>query len=256
MEIPKTMKIFGILNLSPDSFSGFNSIEDAHKIILSGADFIDIGAESTRPNASPVSANEEINRLAPALEKLSAYTLSLDTYKPQTASYCLKYSNIKFLNDVNGFNNPEMIKIAAQSDVNLIVMHSLTVPADKNIVLSTPPVDTLKDWFTQKLKQLKAAGITENRIIFDVGIGFGKSPVQCRELILHAPEMAIFCHNLGVKLLYGHSRKSFMNIPLEQRDVETAHITRYLAMANVDFVRVHDVTSNKKAITGGGLLQT
>jgi dihydropteroate synthase len=149
-----------------------------------------------------------------------------------------------------------MIKLTAQSEVELIIMHSLTVPADKEIILTTPPVKTLQNWIFQKIASLKTYGISESRMIFDVGLGFGKNAVQCRELVINAPEMAIFCHNLGVRLLYGHSRKSFMNLPLEQRDVETAEITRYLAMANVDFVRVHNAAINKTAITGGDLLQT
>jgi dihydropteroate synthase len=82
----------------------------------------------------------------------------------------------------------------------------------------------------------------------DPGLGFGKTQQQSAEIVAKAPELASFCHNLGTKILYGHSRKSFLNVPESQRDLETARLTRYLYAANVDFVRVHNVKQNLEAI--------
>jgi dihydropteroate synthase len=242
------MKIFGILNLTPDSFSGSNTYQDAEQMLLDGADYIDVGAESTRPNATEVTPEEEWARLEPFFKTAKKIPISLDTRNPQTLKKALAYNNINFLNDVSGLQNDQMVQLAKNTDINVIVMHSLTVPADKNVVLTSPPVQTLKNWFTSKLAHLTAAGINPNKIIFDPGLGFGKNMAQSAEIVQKAPELAAFCHALGTKILYGHSRKSFLNVPDSQRDLETARLTRYLYAANVDFVRVHNVKQNLEAI--------
>ena len=242
------MKIFGILNLTPDSFSGSNTYQDAAQMLQDGADYIDVGAESTRPNATPITPQQEWARLEPFFKTSQNIPISLDTRHPETLAKALAYNNLKFLNDVSGLENAQMVRLAKNSGINVVVMHSLTVPADKNVVLTSAPIQTLKNWFTSKLAALTAAGISPNKIIFDPGLGFGKTQAQNAQIVEKAPELAAFCHNLGTKILYGHSRKSFLNVPESQRDLETARLTRYLYAANVDFVRVHNVKQNLEAI--------
>ncbi len=266
------MKIFGILNLTPDSFSDggeFISTEkavaQARKMMDRGALAIDIGAESTRPDAELITPEVEWQRLKPVLNSLSSpygstigsprkdpavkpqddVVISIDTRNPTTARRALQYNNVKYLNDVSGFTNPEMLAIAANAGVHIIAMHSLSVPADKDITLTAPPVKTLLEWFSFKLIEFTKSGIDPEKIIFDPGIGFGKTPEQSRELIKHAPELARACHKLGCRILYGHSRKSFLGGDIASRDVETAEISRYLQSAGVDYIRVHNIELNQ-----------
>jgi dihydropteroate synthase len=249
------MQIFGILNLTPDSFSdgGKNpTVNDACEMITQGAYAIDIGAESTRPGAETISHEEELKRLKPFLDSATDIPLSLDTRNFETAHWALSYKNIKYLNDVSGFNDARMIKLAADTKVNIIVMHSLTVPADKDIILKTPVIPTLKTWMKEKFQELREAKIAAEKIIFDPGLGFGKNPEQSREIVANAADLATFAHNLGCKILYGHSRKSFLQVTPEKRDIETATISRYLCAANIDYVRVHNVEINQKAINDNG----
>ncbi len=247
----------GIINLTPDSFSdggkNFDSataLANAQDMIKQGASYIDVGAESTRPGAETITPAEEWKRLENFLLVADSIPISLDTRNYETAKLALIYSKIKILNDVSGFNDKRLIALAATYDINVITMHSLTVPADRNITLQVPPVPALKEWINTKFKELTASGIKTERIIFDVGIGFGKTPAQSYELIAAAPELAAFCHNLGCRILYGHSRKSFLQAPESNKDIETARITAHLALAGVDFVRVHDIKSNLAALQG------
>ena len=250
------MQLIGILNLTPDSFSdgGQNSspelaLAKAQELISQGAAYIDVGAESTRPGAEPVTAAEEWGRLAPFLNIADFIPLSLDTRNYKIATTAFIYSQIKILNDVSGFNDPRMVQLAVKYNADIIAMHSLSVPANKNIVLQAEPVATLKEWINTKFKALTAAGITQDHIIFDVGLGFGKTAAQSWELVENAAELAHFCHKLGTRILYGHSRKSFLKAAPGEEDSETAKITARLAAAGVDFARVHAI----KPITNGEL---
>lgn len=251
------MRLLGILNITPDSFSnngGAPSPEEAAAkaklMIKDGASAIDIGAESTRPGATPITAKEEWERLYPVLEKLHGVTLSIDTRNPRTAEQAMQYHNVNYLNDVSGFTDPEMVRIAKKNNVSIIVMHSLSVPADKNIVLTSPPVEALQEWIAERFSKLTIAGIHPEKIIFDPGIGFGKSPEQSFNLIENADKLAGICHMLGCKILYGHSRKSFLGGDIASRDAETANITAQLKVKSVDYVRVHDVKINHTAVKG------
>lgn len=243
------MQLFGILNITPDSFSDGDkytkpevAVKAAYRMMDDGAIAIDIGAESTRPGATMLSAEDEWQRLVPVLNGLKDLPVSIDTRNPTTAQKALQqYHNIKFLNDVSGFENEQMVQLGAKYAINIIVMHSLTVPADKSIVLTSPPIETLGKWIHQKFSQLASAGISPDKIIFDPGIGFGKTTEQSRELIENAAELAKISHKLGTKLLYGHSRKSFLGDNTDERDLETAQICAHLQVMGVDYARVHNV---------------
>lgn len=252
------MKIFGILNITPDSFSDggkYNleelAVERAAELIKDGADYIDVGAESTRPGAIPLTHQQELERLLPVLNKLSM-PLAIDTYNPDTARIVARFKQVKFLNDVSGFSDPKMVEVALESGVNVIVMHSLTVPADKNIILTTPVIPTLLDWIESKFLSLTKAGIPKEKIIFDPGLGFGKDADQSREIIDNADILAEKCHSFGAKIYFGHSRKSFIGGDIESRDLESAKISALLYKKGIDFIRVHNVQANLEILKENG----
>ena len=242
------MKLMGIINVTPDSFSDARAHFDADaalvaiaRLIEEGTDVIDIGAESTRPGATPITAEEEWQRLEPVLAQLSRFSgavFSVDTRHGETARKALGLG-IGWINDVSGFADVAMVEAVKDSQCRLVVMHSLSVPADKNIVLSES-ADVIEEViaFAQKrFAALKAAGIARERLIFDPGIGFGKTAAQSLALLRD-----IKCLNvLGVPLLVGHSRKSFLGGVLAARDDATLVVSHYLADCGVEYVRVHDV---------------
>lgn len=258
--------LVGILNLTPDSFSD-GSTFIAHETALNhfenmvkeGAKVIDIGAESTRPGAAPMTADEEWDRLGPFLEVLAAKKrlegtlgakISIDSYHPETIQNCIDLKMIDYANDVNGLKNPEMVKVLKKSDIKIIFMHSLSVPADKNICIrgDEDELEVLKRFATTQIYELEKQGIERERLIFDVGLGFGKTPKQSYSIIKNIHQFK----SLGVKLYVGHSEKSFLSIftnkPAGERNIETAVISAYLAANGVDYIRVHDVALNKRAI--------
>ncbi len=244
----------GILNITPDSFSDggkFNILEKAikhtKKLIHDGASIIDIGAESTRPNAIPLTHAEEWARLQPILEAIKKEQFpaktSVDTYHPETAKLAINLG-VDWINDVSGCTSPDMIDILKNSNVQIICMHNLSIPADKNITipLSENATEVVYSWCKNKINQLVDLGINRERIIIDPGIGFGKTAEQSLELIKN---IEIF-HSLSVKLFVGHSRKSFLSLlgNKQNRDIKTCIVTAFLASKNVNYIRVHDIASN------------
>lgn len=244
-------KIVAIINVTPDSFSDGGEAfapQDALAAIAhainDGADLIDIGAESTRPGATPLPADDEWARLAPVLTGIFAldFPFSVDTRHALTAAKSLIY-DASWINDVSGFASPAMIEAVKNTPCRLVVMHSLSVPADKSVVLpeETDVVAEVLGWGRARIATLEAAGISRDRIIFDPGIGFGKTAKQSRTLI---DNIAAF-KALGVPLLVGHSRKSFLGASPEERDEKTLEVSRFLAAQGVDYLRVHDVLAHK-----------
>jgi 2-amino-4-hydroxy-6-hydroxymethyldihydropteridine diphosphokinase / dihydropteroate synthase len=259
-----TPLIMGILNITPDSFSdGGNftktdiALKQAQHLFASGADIIDIGAESTRPNSTPIHSNEEWSRLKPILEGLNAMwqhalfkpKLSVDTKNPEIAVKALAY-DIDFLNDVTGFTNQSMLQVAQDSNVKLIYMHNRGVPPKANDIIpeNEDVIAAVYQWASQQLQLFDKFGIARERLIFDVGIGFGKSADQSFTIIQNIEHY----HRLGIPILVGHSRKSFLtkftNKPCNDRDVETAIISSYLANKNIDYIRIHNVATNMCAL--------
>lgn len=268
------MNLLGILNITPDSFSDGNpaqtpqdAADAAELMIAQGAYAVDIGAESTRPDATPLSWKEEWARLEPVLkcidDKNFHFPISIDSYHPETIEQALSFSQVKFINDVSGFKNSKMCQLAAkaqQNDVKLIAMHSLTIPADKNVVIEGDATDELENWMFSTIARLKNFQIAPENVIFDIGIGFGKTAEQSIELIKNIEDLSAIAHNMGAKMLVGHSRKSFLekftDKKTNNRDFETAIFTSFLATQNVDFARVHNVPLNYQATMIGGLSLT
>jgi dihydropteroate synthase len=253
-------KIMGILNVTPDSFSDGgryldlkSAIKQLEIMIEQGADIIDIGGQSTRPNAKIISEDEEWNRLEPILKHLKNnkfnVEISIDSFHANIIKQSLDIG-IDYINDVNGLKDSEMLKVAAQSGKKVILMHSLTVPADKNITLA-PNINVIKflqKWLKQRIKELQKAGIKKDKIIFDAGIGFGKTSEQSLEIIQNISAFKKF----GVEILVGHSEKSFLSLftnkPAGQRNVETEIISYLMAKQKIDYLRVHNVDANKRAV--------
>lgn len=257
-------QLVGILNITPDSFSdgGLYSDPDAsvgriYELIEQGADIIDIGAESTRPNATALNAEQEWGRFKPLCEAITSFDklpvgISIDSRHYETIGRVLPYG-ISVINDVSGFASDDMIRLAAGSQCDLVVMHSLSIPADPNHILPEEqnPVAAVLAFAEKRITALVDAGIAKERIIFDPGIGFGKNAEQSIELIRHID--AFSC--LGVRLYVGHSRKSFLQKwggEVSDKDALTLKVSRFLIDKNVDYLRVHDVAAHKTLLTEYG----
>lgn len=262
----ETPALIGILNITADSFSdggNYNSPEkalsQAKKLFDDGAEIIDIGAESTRPGAVPKSAEDEWKSLHPVLQTICDYfynqnfrpKISIDTYHYAVAEKALNNFNIDWINDVTGFSDTNMCNIAANnSKVKCVVMHNLGIPANKEIVLTEEQdyCEQLLTWAQHRIDKLIAANIKHEQLIFDVGIGFGKNANQSLTLLKNINKF----RQLNLPLLVGHSRKSFFNLltdkKFSERDLETAILSTYLAQQHIDYLRVHNVEMNARAL--------
>lgn len=263
IDIPE---IVGILNITTDSFSDggqFATVEaalaQAKKLILAGAEILDIGAESTRPNTKTIITQKaEWQKLEPILAALSELKndhkfqcrLSVDTKNPQTAKLALENFPIDFINDVTGCDAVEMRKIAAETKTKIIFMHHLGVPPSSKVILSSQQdvVSQICIWAKKRMEEMFAVGISQDQLIFDPGIGFGKSAEQCLEVIRRIEEF----NQLGLPIFIGHSRKLFLSLFTDkifaERDIETAAISSYLTQKNVAYLRLHNVEHNMRSI--------
>jgi dihydropteroate synthase len=236
--------VMGIINMSPDSFSGDGldnvetAVRQAGHFIAEGVDFLDIGGESTRPGSKPLSIGEEIDRMLPLLKRLAGKTevpLSVDTYKPEVAKACLD-AGANVINDIWGLKyQPELAKLAAHRNVPIILMSNQRGNPVKRIIPAV--VADLKRAIDIALD----AGIPWENIIIDPGIGFGKKLEQNYELIRRLNGLKI----LGRPILLGTSRKSMigqaLNLPENDRVEGTAATNAIGIFQGADIIRVHDV---------------
>jgi dihydropteroate synthase len=219
-------------------------------------DIIDIGAISTRPNSKMPSIEEEIARfgaILPSIKSIvnnSTALLSIDSYNYGTIKYLIDQIPIAWINDQTGFIDHKIIELAKSYNLKLVIMHHLTIPTDPKKTIDEGIDVTLevKNWLKSKANYLISQGIKPNQIIIDPGIGFGKTAAQSWQLIKDAKSFT----KLGYEVIYGHSRKSFLNSvtnkPFAERDFETALLSNYLAKNNIDYLRVHNIELNKRAI--------
>ncbi|MFZ4404892.1 MAG: dihydropteroate synthase [Pseudobdellovibrionaceae bacterium] len=257
--------VMAILNLTPDSFSdgGENIlfsdfVSTVQKIDQAQVPIIDVGAESTRPGATPLTAQEEWARLATPLEYLVSHfrsrifkpKISVDTRHAEVAEKALALG-ADWINDVSGLGDPQMLNVLKNCKNDFVLMHSLTVPADPKKVLSdsADPVLEIKNWLQQKLQLLDQHNIDPERFIFDPGIGFGKTAQQSIALLKRMHEFSY----ISQRLLVGASRKSFMKtwgIGQSKQDRDLASIGLSLELANkgVDILRVHDFCGHQVAL--------
>ena len=253
----KRPALIGIVNVTPDSFSGDGrmgaaAVAHAHALVLAGADILDIGAESTRPGALAMTDEQEWERLAPVLRGISEQSwradvrISVDTRHALTASRALALG-VDIINDVGGLKDHTMLEVLSGSMCDCAVMHELGLPADASVTLpeGTDMVAALLMWKEAVTDAAQRAGIVPERLIHDPGIGFGKTPAQSLELILGAGALVAS----GGRWLYGHSRKSFLKLftdaPADARDELTRGFSVMLAAADVPYLRVHDVAGQR-----------
>jgi dihydropteroate synthase len=218
-----------------------------------------VGAESTRPNAKPLDAAEEWTRLEPVLEPLlGKYAgerlrprLSIDTYHPETARRALALG-VDTINDVSGLASREMVELAAENPGrDFVAMHNVGVPADpaRTLAPDQDPVAAVERWLEARLDEWHRAGLDLARVVFDPGIGFGKNPLQSLRLLRDVGRFERY----GLRVLVGHSRKSFMHkIAGEKtdRDLFTIGVSLQLCARNVEIIRVHDVGAHVAAYRG------
>lgn len=244
--------IMGILNVTPDSFSDggkWDTLDHAMKhvetMLADGADLIDVGGESTRPGHTPVGAQEEIERVLPVIEAIRSrfdVPISVDTYKGSVADASLK-AGADLINDVWGLKyDPEMAPVIARHNAPCCLMHN-----KKNTEYNNFLVDMLSE--TQECVNIaRKAGIKDENIILDPGVGFGKTYEMNLETMNH---LELFQH-LGFPVLLGTSRKSMigltLDLPVDQRVEGTLATSVIGVMKGCAFVRVHDVKENRRVI--------
>jgi dihydropteroate synthase len=261
--------VMGILNLTPDSFSGDGlfvpaalsheeeqpGVKEARRFLAAGVDILDIGGESTRPGSQPVDAKEELRRVLPSLRAIAAEfpdaTISIDTNKAAVAEEALK-AGAAIVNDVWGLRaDPEMAGVVARYQAAVVLMHNRSKPANLEVrerlgqaYRGAEYENLLEDVKRELLESVTiahSAGIPDEHIILDPGLGFGKTVEQNLELINHLDEI----RELGFPVLLGPSRKSFigytLELPPDQRLEGTAACVAIGIARGADIVRVHDV---------------
>jgi len=250
--------IMGILNVTPDSFSDggrfFDPASAIHRgiqMVEDGADIIDIGGESTRPGAKPISIEEELRRTIPVIEALAkkiSIPISIDTCKAEVAKSALD-AGAEIVNDISGLRyDPRMPKVVADSKAPVVIMHIKGAPKDmQKAPVYEALIPEIMDYLREGIRIAMEAGIPEDRIIVDPGIGFGKRFEHNLEIIHNLCEFAF----LEKPLLVGASRKAFIgkvlgDVPPDGRVEGTAAAVAISIFNGAHIVRVHDVKEMAK----------
>ncbi|NSL18077.1 dihydropteroate synthase [Tatlockia micdadei] len=250
----------GVLNVTPDSFSDGGryyqieqAIEYAHQMISEGADIIDVGGESSKPGALPVSCDEELERVIPVIKQLrkeSDVCISIDTTKAQVMHEAIN-TGASIINDIAGFRSEEALAMAVKLDVPLCLMHMQGEPQDMqhNPLYRHDVVDEINFFFQQRIERCVAAGVKRKNIILDPGFGFGKTPQHNMRIVNQISKFKQ--HNLPVML--GVSRKStlgiILNTPVDRRLAGGLAIAVFSALHGVAMIRTHDVAETHQALT-------
>ena len=258
----KTPAFMDILNFTPDSFSDGGELqkggasflkEKIKRNIENSVQWMDIGGASSRPGSSPVSADEEWMRIEPFFKAFeiggdSLIKVSVDTFRAEIARKALKKGAF-IINDVSGLSDPEMLPLLRNSQCDYVLMHSLSVPADRSLTFSEDqdPVLEIQNWLEKKLELFQKNKIDLSRIIFDPGIGFGKTAQQSLKLIQNVE--SFFKH--PVRIMLGPSRKSFFSIVDEGLSLELKNwkLSMELSRRGVDILRVHEASKHSQAFS-------
>lgn len=248
--------VMGVLNVTPDSFHDGGeydtvdaAVERAREMVDAGVDVIDVGGESTRPGADPVSPDVERERVVPVVDAIAEMEtlVSVDTRNAETGRAALE-AGADVLNDVTGLDDPEMRFLAAEYEVPLVVMHSFDAPVDPAAdVEYDDVVDDVIDELGETVHLAERAGLDRSQIIVDPGLGFGKSKAENFALLDRIDEF----HALGAAVLVGHSHKSMfeaIGLDDDERTAATVAATALAADRGADIVRVHDVKENVDAV--------
>ncbi|MDD2689031.1 MAG: dihydropteroate synthase [Candidatus Omnitrophica bacterium] len=259
--------VMGIINLTPDSFSGDglyrirdtanhrvqpgDIIDAAEKMVNDGADILDAGGESTRPGARPVSIKEELKRTIPLIKLLAKkikIPISIDTHKPEVARQALD-NGASMVNDISGLRNPEMAKIIAKYKAAVVIMHMKGTPGtmQQNPQYSFL-IEEIIGHLAKAIEKAESFGISKEKIIIDPGLGFGKLLTHNLEILRRLAEFKV----LGVPILVGPSRKSFigniLNSLPQERTLGTVSACVLAVRNGAKLVRVHDVKEVKQAL--------
>jgi dihydropteroate synthase len=246
----------GILNVTPDSFYDGgrysrveSAVQRARDMVDAGADIVDVGGESTRPGADPITDDEEMDRVVPVIERIAdlGVPISVDTRKAAVADAALD-AGADVINDVSGLSDPDMRFVAADHDASVVLMHSLDAPVDPERSVSYEDVveDVVRE-LGERVLLAERAGLDRDQIIVDPGIGFGKSADECFELVDRLEELRA----LNCPIMVGHSRKSMferVECDLGDRLPPTLAVTTMAAERGADIVRVHDIAENAAAV--------
>lgn len=255
-------KIVGILNLTPDSFSDGGkydceelAIKHLELMLNSGAQVIDIGGESTRPNAQILTDQEEFSRLENILPKIinkirefnklhqKQIKSSIDSYHFTTVVKSYEIG-IDIVNDISGLIDEKIVEFVADKNITTILMHNLAIHANPELIVNRDLNinSEILSWAKQKIIALQKKGVKKSQLIFDPGIGFSKNAQQSLRIIKNIE----FYHQLELPIMVGHSKKSCLDqldIPIN-RDQKTLLISKYLAQKQIDYIRVHNVLEN------------
>jgi dihydropteroate synthase len=250
--------VMGILNVTPDSFSDGGryldvqqAVTHAETMVAEGATLIDIGGESSRPGASPVSVNDELARVVPVIRGLVDAVdvlISVDTFKAEVAQHALE-AGAHIVNDITALcGDPAMGTVVAEMEAGVVLMHMKGTP---RTMQQAPQYDNVVNeirlWLKKKVQNAEAQGIAAERIIIDPGIGFGKTTEHNLEILKRLSEF----RELNKPLLVGTSRKSFignvLGVPVTDRVEGTAATVCWAITNGADIVRVHDVKANVRA---------
>ncbi|MCZ6692236.1 MAG: dihydropteroate synthase [Planctomycetota bacterium] len=251
--------VFGILNVTPDSFfdGGLHetprkAVDAALRMQAAGADVIDVGGQSTRPGSVSVAADEELRRVIPVLEALRGrleIPLSIDTSREEVARAALE-AGAGIINDVSGLReSPGMAGLAAERGAAVIIMHMRGTPRDmqRSPIHYEDVVGEIREFFEERVAFALRSGVAEDGIVLDPGIGFGKGLEDNLNVLCHIGEF----RRLGYPVLVGPSRKSFIEkiagAPVEERMPGTAAVVALCVAAGVEMIRVHDVAEMKQA---------
>jgi len=259
---PHRPALMGILNTTPDSFSDGGLYANAQaavdaglRMVEEGADLIDVGGESTRPGAQPVSLEEELARTIPVIEALASrgVTVSIDTFKPEVARQALA-SGAEVVNDITALSSPEMARVCADSRCIVCLMH---MQGEPRTMQANPAysdvVREVREFLVNSATQAEAAGVSRDRIWIDPGIGFGKTLQHNLTLLAHLDRLV----ETGYPVLAGVSRKSFIGrlaadgksaLPTEERLPGTLAAQVLAQAKGARIIRAHDVKEARQAI--------
>lgn len=251
--------IMGILNITPDSFFDGgkylckdDAIKHGLQLVEDGADIIDIGGESTRPGSEPVSEKEELERVLPVVKELSkriSIPISIDTYKSRVAREAID-AGAQIINDISGMRFDEkMVQVVVERDVPVVIMHIKGTPRDmQKEPYYEDVIQEILDYFNERINFAIRSGISENKIIIDPGIGFGKRLEDNINILRNLSAFKIF----GRPILVGVSRKSFigkiLDLSVEERLEGTISATIHALSSGAQIIRVHDVKEMKRCI--------
>lgn len=255
-------RVMGVLNITPDSFSDGGQLYTAsgpeldavlaraEAMVAAGADILDIGGESSRPGAEPVSLDEELRRVMPVVERLAELDtmISVDTYKPQVAARVLD-AGCHLINDIGGGRDPKMLEVLAASGGAFCIMHMQGSPRDmqQNPVYENV-VEEVREFLSAAVEKAQALGVAPERLLIDPGFGFGKSLDHNLQLLANLGVLGA----LEIPLLVGMSRKRMLGTmtgkPVDQRLAAGVAVATVALMQGAAIVRSHDVAATADAV--------